>query len=552
MSTPPVAAAERPGATAPGRLGGHVVAESLAALGVDAVFGVPGIHALSIWEALREAPLRTLGLRTELCAGFAADGYARAGGRPAPVLLSTGPGALNALTALMEAATAHVPVVAISSQEPRALLGRGRGFLHELPDQLAVFAPVVKQAARAESAEGLPELLAAAWRAAQTPPAGPVYLEIPVDVLGGAADVPVPAELDGAPPPRRVARAEAVAEAARLLAGAERPVLWAGGGVERSRAWDELAALAERLRAPVATTYMGKAAFPADHPLSVGSGCDEAAFRGLLAGADVVLAVGTELGAETTGQYALAFDGRLIHLDVAPERIGATYPALPLVGDARATLAALLPLLPERTDAAAETRAAEVRARIARGLDAQGRALERGLLADVAAAAGPDAVIAWDMTILAYWAAAHHAQRRRRGFLYPLGSGTLGYAWPAALGAQAALPQDRTLAVVGDGGVAYALQELASARQHGLPSTLAIVDDGGYGILREYQSAAYGRSHAVDLVQPDFAAVAAGFGVPVRACGPDDFRAALEWGVGLDEPAVVLLHAHLTAAEPTP
>jgi acetolactate synthase-1/2/3 large subunit len=173
-------------------------------------------------------------------------------------------------------------------------------------------------------------------------------------------------------------------------------------------------------------------------------------------------------------------------------------------------------------------------------------------LADVAAAAGPGAVIAWDMTILGYWAAAHHAQRRRRGFLYPLGSGTLGYAWPAALGAQAALRDARTLAVVGDGGVAYALQELASARQHGLPSTLVIVDDGGYGILREYQTSAYAQTTAVDLVQPDFEAVARGFGVPVRACAADGFAAALAWGVAQDGPSAVIVREHLVFAEPTP
>ena len=563
-------------AAAPERPGGHLVAESLAALGAEVAFGVPGVHALSIWDGLRDGPLRTLALRTELCSGFAADGYARASGRPAPLVLSTGPGALNALTALMEAASAHVPVVAISSQEPRALLGRGRGYLHELRDQLAVFAPVVKHAARAESAEGLPELLAAAWRIACTPPTGPVYVEIPVDVLEAPTRAPSPEALDGDPPPPSAARPEAVAEAARLLVAAERPVLWAGGGVERSGAWEELATLAERLDAPVATTYMGKGAFPADHPLSAGSGCDEAAFQALLTGADVVLAVGTELGAETTGQYRLAFGGRLIHLDAAPERIGATYPALALAGDARATLAALLERLPARGEAerggpdavedrrgegggaregggdGGAARATAVRARIARGLDAQPRALERGVLDALAAAAGPDAAIAWDMTILAYWAAAHFDQRRRRGFLYPLGSGTLGYAWPAALGAQAALPADRVLAVAGDGGVLYALQELASARQHGLPATLVIVDDGGYGILREYQSDAFGRTHAVDLVQPDFEAVARGFGVPARACRADGFGDALAWALALEEPAVVVLREKLVAAEPTP
>jgi acetolactate synthase-1/2/3 large subunit len=537
-----------------GRLGGHLVAESLAALGATDVFGVPGVHALSIWDGLHDGPLRTLGLRTELCAGFAADGYARASGRVAPLLLSTGPGALNSLTALMEAASAHVPVVAISSQEPRALIGRGRGFLHELPDQRAVFAPVVKRTWRAESADALPELLAAAWREALTPPAGPAYVEIPVDVLEAPAPRAAPAALDGSPPAPRAARPEAVHAAAAALAEAARPVLWAGGGVERSGAWPELQALAERLGAPVVTTFMGKGGFPAGHPLAVGSGCDEGAVRALLEEADVVLAVGTDLGAETTGQYGLRFSGRLLHADAAPERIGATYAALGLVGDAAATLAALLAAMPageEHGDGAG--RAAAVRARIAAGLQAGGRERERSLLGTLAAVAGADAVIAWDMTILAYWAAAHFPQERPRGFLYPLGSGTLGYAFPAALGARAALPAARTVAVAGDGGILYALQELAAARQHRLPVTLAIVDDGGYGILREYQAGAYGRTHAVDLVAPDFVAVAAGFGVPARACGPDDFGAALAWGLEQpDGPSVVVLRARLASAEPTP
>src|SRR5205085_8985486 len=133
----------------------HVLVESLEALGAEVAFGLPGIHALAIWEALRTSGLRVLGFRTELNAGFAADGYARATGRPAPLLLSTGPGALNSLTALMEAASSHVPVVAISSQIPTELLGRGRGYLHELPDQLASFRPLVKHAARAQSADSI-------------------------------------------------------------------------------------------------------------------------------------------------------------------------------------------------------------------------------------------------------------------------------------------------------------------------------------------------------------------------------------------------------------
>ena len=235
------------------RIGGHVVVECLEALGADTVFGLPGIHALAIWDGLRESRLRYLGFRTELNAGFAADGYARTSGRPAPLLLSTGPGALNSLTALMEASSAHVPVVAIASQIPRDLIGRGRGYLHELADQRASFAPLVKWTGRAEGAAEVPGLLAEAWRQALTPPSGPVFVEIPVDVLTGEAQVEHVDELDG----NAVAgRAPEVEEAVRVIAAAARPVLWAGGGVGRAGAWPELADLADRIQAPVATSYM--------------------------------------------------------------------------------------------------------------------------------------------------------------------------------------------------------------------------------------------------------------------------------------------------------
>lgn len=530
----------------PARTGGRLVVECLEALGAEVAFGLPGIHALAIWEGLRTSGIRYLGFRTELNAGFAADGYARASGRPAPLLLSTGPGALNSLTALMEAASAHVPVVALASQIPRELIGRGRGYLHELPDQLASFEPVVKWAARADAAESLPELVAEAWRRALTPPSGPVFLEVPVDVLTGEVERPLVAELEAEPPAPPPPPAGVLAEAAELLAAARRPVLWLGGGVLRSGAWEEAAALAERLGASVATTYMGKGAFPEDHPLAASSACDEPAFQELLRDADVVLCVGTELGAETTAQYALRFEGRVVQIDAAPERIGATYPALGLIGDARAALQALLELVPAREqDGVGESRARELRARIERALAERGRDLELGLLGTIRSALPRDAVHAWDMTILAYWAAAYFPALAPRRFLYALGSGTLGYAWPAALGAKAALPDVPALAVAGDGGVLYGLQELATARQHSLGAKLLLVDDGGYGILREYQRDAYGETFGVDLLGPDFAAVCAAFGVPLRSSEPDRLVEDLAWALGVEGPAAVVLRAVL-------
>ena len=528
------------------RIGGHVVAESLEALGANAAFGLPGIHALAIWEGLRTSGIRYVGFRTELNAGFAADGYARASGRPAPLLLSTGPGALNALTPLMEAASAHVPVVAIASQVPSDLVGSRRGYLHELTDQLASFAPVVKWAARAPSGDAVPELLAEAWRRALTPPSGPVFVEIPVDFLTSETDVPAVEELDSEPTELPLPPEEALDAAATLLAEAERPVLWAGGGVLRAGAWSELAELAQRLGAPVATSYMGKGAFAEDDPLAVGSACDERAFQQLLEEADVVLAVGTELGAETTGQYGLRPSGRLVQIDADGSRIGVTYPALGLVGDAKAVLAALVVrVAPRAPDGRGEERAAAVRERIERGIAPQGRDLERGLLRSIRQALPQDAVHSWDMTILAYWAAAHFPALAPRRFLYPLGSGTLGYAWPAALGAKAALPETPALAVVGDGGFLYNLAELASARQNALAAKLLLVDDGGYGILREYQRDAYGETHAVDLLQPDFAALSSAFGVPVRVTAPERLEDDLAWAFEIDGPAALVLRAVL-------
>ena len=532
------------------RIGGHVVAESLGALGAEVAFGVPGIHSLAIWEALRTSPIEVYGARTELCAGFAADGYARSSGRPAPLLLSTGPGALNSLTALMEAASSHVPVVAISSQIPSDLVGRGRGYLHELPDQLASFRPLVKHAARAGSAESIPELLSQAWRAALTPPSGPVYLEIPVDLLTGPAGSPEVTALN-APPTRHAASRASVLAAAAQLEQAGRPVIWAGGGVLRAGAREELRELAERLDAPVATTYMGKGALADEHPLAAGCGCDEAALQELLADADVVLCVGTELGAETTGQYGLRLDGRVIHLDAAPARVGATYRAQPLVGDAKLTLRALIPELSARPRSDAGARVAELRSRIRRGLGTQGRETELGLLDTIESALPPDAITVWDMTILGYWAAPHLRLGSGQQFLYPLGSGTLGYAWPAAIGAGIANPGRTVLAVVGDGGLQYALAELGTAAQHRVPARLLVVDDGGYGILREYQRHAFGQTTSVDLPGADLAAVASAFGVPVRTATPADLGRQLSWALGQPGPAAVVLRTELAAARPT-
>lgn len=533
------------------RTGGDLVVEALDQLGADAVFGLPGVHALPIWDALRRSNVMHLVLRTELNAAFAAEAYAQASGRPSVLLVSTGPGALVSLAGVMEAATTHVPMVVIAPEVPRDAHARNRGYLHELPDQLATFRPIVKRAVRATSAEAIPGLLAEAWSEARRHPNGPVYVGVPYDVIRDETSAsPTTPRFDDAPV--RVAPTTDLDTAAQWLTGAERPVLWAGGGVLRAGAWRELRSLAERLVAPVLTTYMGKGAIPEDHPLAGGSGCEQRAYRDLLEAADVILAVGTELGSETTAQYRLRLTRRLIHADIAPERIGTTYPALALVGDARATLAQLRDRAkPCHGHAGTETRLRELRERIDAGLRSNGQAIERDLVDQIRAALPADAIHAWDSTTLAYWGGEYFPAMTPRTYLYPLGSGTIGYALPAALGAALARPGLPVLAVCGDGGFAYGTGELATARQYGLNVTLVLVNDCGFGILRHYQRASFGVTHAVDLVQPDFAALCSSFGVPTHPTTPASFGPTLAQALAETGPSVVLLEHALEAPIPT-
>lgn len=532
------------------RLGGSLVVETLRRLGADTCFGLPGQHALAIFEGLRESEMRYVGLRTEVAASFAADGYARASGRAAPLFVSTGPGALMSLAGLMEAETSSVPVVAISSQIPRAGLGAGRGYIHELRDQRASFEPVVKRTFAVREPEEIPEVIAAAWAAALEPPSGPTYVEIPVDVLGATTTAEPPAGPARIPAP--VAPAEQLERAAELLQGAERPVILAGGGVVRSGGWDELRELAERLGAPVAESYGGRGAFPADHPLSAGSHCEDKALMEFLADADVLFLAGSALSEETTNHFTLEPRGTVIHLDADPRKI--TADRVPLLGDARATLAELCKRVePVGDDAAGRERAAAVRAEVEARLAGQGRELERGLLADIRAALPADAAHVWDMTILAYWAAPTFPAGAPRRFLWPQGSGSLGYGFPASLGAKAALGDEAVLAISGDGGAAYGVAELASARQAALAAKWLIVNDGRYGVLRGYQRAAYGPDapYATELIQPDFVALAEAYGVPAARTSPESLRADLERLLAGDGPGVLVLEATLEMFEPT-
>ena len=537
------------GTSAATRIGGHVVAESLRALEAEVAFGIPGVHALPMWEGLRATEIRLLGFRQELNAAFAADGYARVTGRPTPLLVSTGPGAFMTLGPLVEAATAFVPVVVVSSQIETGAIGQGRGALHETPDQMASFTPLVKWTGRASDPSEIPEVLAEAWHHAGNPPQGPVYVEIPFDVLHAEASDRPDDELHTMPTPLTRPPDADLERAVALLAEAERPLVVAGGGAVRARTGAELLELARRLDAPVATTYTGKGAIPERDPLCVGSAWDDEAHRELVADADVILCAGSWLGYEFTESFR-GFEGTLIQIDAAPERLGVNVPAVGLVGDAHAVVQMLLERIEPRPPSDGRARAAAVRERIEAHLASEPSRLALDVLETVEAALADVGAATWDSTILAYAACWYLRASDPRDFLYPAGSSTLGYAFPAALGAAAALPGERILAVVGDGGFQYGIPELATAMQHGLDVTLLVVDDGGYGILRGYQDEA-GFAHAgVDLEHADFLALFGAYGIPATRTTPEALATDLASAFTKPGPSAVLLPAQLAMPIP--
>ncbi|MEV6723958.1 thiamine pyrophosphate-binding protein [Streptomyces xanthochromogenes] len=531
----------------PGRNGGDLVVETLAGLGATTVFGLPGQHALGMFDALRRSDLRYVGLRVENNAGFAADAYGRVTGEAAPLLLSTGPGALTSLAALQEAAAASSPVVAISSQVPAAGLGGGRhGYLHELRDQKASFRDVVKSVHTVRSQSQIPSAIAAAWESALTAPHGPVWVEIPQDVLLAETALPVVTPMD-AFPEDVVPRPELTAVAAELLANAARPAIIAGGGVVRADAAGKLLALAERLDAPVVTTFGGKGAFPWEHPLSLQSWLEDRHTTDFLEDADVLLVVGSGLGELSSNYHTFKPRGRIVQIEADLGKLESNHPALGIHADARIALQALLETVTERTDETAADRVRTVLDKVRARIDAQDLGEERRILAAVREALPAGAPSFWDMTILAYWAwsawpgAMHSAQ----------GAGGLGYGFPAALGAAAADPEHPVLAVSGDGGAMYSIAELATARQYDLPVTWLIVDDGGYGILREYMTDTFGEATATELARPDFVALAESFGVPAVRTTPDTLTADLAKALAAPGPSVVVLPALLKMFAPT-
>lgn len=544
--------------------GGEAVVRALSGHGVTRAFGIPGTHNLEIYRHLSAYGVRHVLTRHEQGAGYAADGYARVTGRPGVVLTTTGPALLNAAAAVGQAYSDSVPLLVVSPGMPLRHPRLATGLLHETRSQTEALRGVAAFSHRVSSVAEIDTAVARAFTLFRTGRPRPAHIEIPLDLLEAAEETGparvAPAAVPLAPAPLAVARA------ADALREARRPALVAGGGARDAAA--TVLALAERLGAPVLTTANGKGIVPETHPLALGVSLHSPAVRDWLTGRDAVLAVGTELAESDFWSAPPALNGTLIRVDVDPDQMYAGPAAdVAVVGDALLSLTALLTAVGEpggttghaRVPGAAEgpggeppharvpdedplRRAAELRA--ARNAETAGRdARWIPYLRAMRSVLPEDAVITSDSAQCCYYGALPHLPLGPAGrYLHPTGYGTLGYALPAAIGAKAACPGREVVALSGDGGLQFTVQELATAVQLRLPLPVVVFDNGGYGEIRDEMAARGDTPTGVDLAPVDLPALARAYGGQgTYAHSPEELGAALAEALRTPGPTLIVV-----------
>jgi thiamine pyrophosphate-dependent acetolactate synthase large subunit-like protein len=527
--------------------GAGVAVAALERAGVVIAFGLPGVHNLALWRALGESPIRLVGVRHEQAAAYAADGYARATGRLGVALTTTGPGAANTLAAVGEAWASRQPVLVIATDIPTRLRRTGvwRGVLHEATDQAAMFAPVVKKAVRVRSAAELGHAIGEAARVALAPPARPVYLEIPTDLLGEQVAEPARPRERGELPRR--ADEQRLRRALEALERSRRPLIWAGGGAVQAGAGEALARLAERLVAPVVLTYSARGLLPRGHPCLVEAPPHVPEAGTLWDEADVVLAIGTDFDGMMTQGWKQPQPPHIVAINVDPADAAKNYlPDVLLEADAAEATALLAERLAERGGLSSLAGRLRALNRSARAALEESDPEAIGFLDALERSLPDDAIVVCDMCIPGYWLGGFARPPHPRKLSYPLGWGTLGCAFPQALGAALA-GAGPVVSVSGDGGFLYACGELATAAQERIPLTAVIVDDGGYGMLRFDQDLKGDPHEGVDLHTPDFVALARSFGVradSVEGLG-ERFEGMLGLHLRMDQPTVLVAAARL-------
>jgi acetolactate synthase-1/2/3 large subunit len=541
--------------------GAQALVRSLEQQGVDVVFGLPGGAILPAYDPIRSSSLRHVLVRHEQGAGHAAEGYAWATGRTGVCIATSGPGATNLVTALADAYMDSVPMVAITGQVPSAMIGSDA---FQEADITGITLPITKHNELVTDAERVPGAIAEAFHIASTGRPGPVLVDIPKDILQAPmtwGEWPPPLALPGYRVPGDPDLAQ-VREAAALLRRSRRPVLYVGGGVIKANAHAELLALAEMARAPVTTTLMARGAFPDTHALALGMpgmhGCYTAVAA--LQEADLLVALGARFDDRVTGRLAdFAPHAKVVHADIDPAEIGKNrIPDVPIVGDVRATRAAGGESLSAAiaADGPPDTGAwlAAIddwkrRFPLRYTQDADGPLKPQHVVERLSALTGGDAVVVAGVGQHQMHASQHFSFTKPRSWINSGGLGTMGFAVPAAMGAQVGRPGELVVAIDGDGCFQMTAQELATCAIEHLPIKVLIFNNGFLGMVRQWQELFYEERYSeVELgtAIPDYVKLAEAYGcLGLRCERADDVDAVLDKALATsDVPTVVDFRVH--------
>ncbi len=520
--------------TATPMTGGEALVRSLYREGVRVVFGLPGVQLYGVMAALRAEPrIRFVNTRHEQATSFMADGYARAGGSFGTALVVPGPGLLNAMSGLSTAYAASSPVLMISGQIPRDSIGRDVGLLHEVNDQQECIRPVTKWRRRVLQVTDVPAAVREAVIQLRSGRPRPVEIEMPPETMEDEGLVELLPPVEVRP---QVPSARDLDRAVEALLAARRPLIYAGGGVHLSGAHEALGQLAEHLQAGVAQTAEGKGAVSDHNSLSLGAALwRDSALRAHIQDADVVLAVGSRLALVTFKPGT-----RIVQIDADEQEIGRNHKdTLGLVGDARATLEALLERLRAAT-APRPSRKAEheaVRARVAAENTMEPNA---SIIKSLRAGAPENTILIAGMTQIGYYSRPFWPVYEPRTYLSSSYSGNLGYAYPVALGAKVARPDRPVVSVSGDGGFLFNAQELSTAARHRINVVAVVFNDDSYGNVARDLDESWGGQYGAELRNPDFMKLADAYGVVgMRAKEPTEVGRLVREAIERDRPALV-------------
>jgi acetolactate synthase-1/2/3 large subunit len=517
--------------------GGDALAEMLIRNGVDTLFGLPGVQLDGLFNAFwsRQDRLRVIHTRHEQATAYMADGYARVSGREGVCVVVPGPGLLNAAAALSTAYACNSPVLCVTGQIKSDLIDHGRGMLHEIRDQLGMIRHITKSAERATLPSEVPGLVNRAFAALRSGRMRPVEIEVPLDTLFAEAEVSLPeptaqrelVQPDGA----------RVEEAAAILAAAKRPVIYAGGGVLRGQAWQELRRLAELLQAPVVMSENGRGAISDRHYLAH----NQVAWLELQPKADAILVVGSRFVASDRQPRSVHPEMKIVRIDIDQEEIHRDVePTVELVGEAKAGLAALIALLDGKVNPSSrETELTDLK----RGIeDRMMTVLPQAALGMAIRRAVPDdGVLVGEMTQIGYWANIGIPFYEPNTYLTQGYQGTLGAGFCTGLGVKVAKPDTPVVSINGDGGFGFALNELATMAQHEIPAIVLVFNDSAYGNVKRIQQVDLGgREIASSLVNPDYLKLADAFGIVGRRVKtPEKLQSAIEESIRANEPTLI-------------